>query len=278
MSEKPTLETLVKLYGVPDPSTVGQLPRITCSDCSNAQGKCCSKHAKSKCDKATQPRRTDGWCGNYITDRHMHISYVGHAELTRILLEIDPTWTWEPMGRNPDGSPMVREVGKEVSLWGSLTLLGQTRHGVGTCEKGKHDQDKELIGDLLRNAAMRFGISLSLWSKQEWDDAVDTTPEPTSPPQDRIATTRERPANESGTPVEPRQVLSEEEKAAAAALVDPETNPGNALIAKYNSAPKALKKARDLFAATATGEDPAPTSFPDLVDNFPALVKLLLEM
>jgi hypothetical protein len=30
--------------------------------------------------------------------------------------------------------------------------------------------DKELVGDFLRNASMRFGIALSLWTKQEWED------------------------------------------------------------------------------------------------------------
>jgi hypothetical protein len=33
----------------------------------------------------------------------------------------------------------------------------------------KPDLDKELVGDFLRNAAMRFGICLALWSKQDWE-------------------------------------------------------------------------------------------------------------
>jgi trans-2-enoyl-CoA reductase len=49
-------------------------------------------------------------------------------------------------------------------------VLGQTRLGVGTARHDKADLDKELIGDFLRNAAMRFGICLSLWSKTEWED------------------------------------------------------------------------------------------------------------
>ena len=261
-----TLENIIERYGKPDPSIVGKLPKITCTNCSKASGKVCSEHAKSKCDQKTQPRRTDGWCNNWITERHMHIDYVGHAEITRLLTEIDPTWLWEPMGWTPEGNPAVVYSGNEANLWGRLTLLGKTLPGVGTCDKGKRDEFKELTGDFLRNAAMRFGIGLSLWSKQEWEDAVDTTPEPTSPPRDRIATTREKP------------VVSDEEKAAAAALVDPETNPDHALVAKYGSQAKVIRNARNLFAATATGEDPAPTSFPDLMDNFPDLVKLLLEM
>ena len=36
---------------------------------------------------------------------------------------------------------------------------------VGTCEARKADPEKELIGDLLRNAGLRFGIGTKLWSK-----------------------------------------------------------------------------------------------------------------
>jgi len=42
--------------------------------------------------------------------------------------------------------------------------------GVGSVRADKQDLDKELIGDFLRNASMRFGIALSLWSKQDWSD------------------------------------------------------------------------------------------------------------
>lgn len=40
----------------------------------------------------------------------------------------------------------------------------------GTCEDRKFEPEKELIGDLLRNGAMRFGIGLALWAKEEWAD------------------------------------------------------------------------------------------------------------
>jgi hypothetical protein len=42
--------------------------------------------------------------------------------------------------------------------------------GVGSVRADKPDLDKELIGDFLRNASMRFGICLSLWSKSEWEE------------------------------------------------------------------------------------------------------------
>jgi hypothetical protein len=41
---------------------------------------------------------------------------------------------------------------------------------VGSVRADKQDLDKELVGDFLRNASMRFGIALSLWSKQDWSD------------------------------------------------------------------------------------------------------------
>jgi hypothetical protein len=60
-------------------------------------------------------------------------------------------------------------------MWGTLTLLGKSMLGVGSVRADKQDLDKELVGDFLRNAAMRFGIALSLWSKQDWSDNTTIT-------------------------------------------------------------------------------------------------------
>lgn len=98
------------------------------------------------------------------------LDFVGHAEITRILIDIDPNWSWEPVAWTADGRPAINVVNGNAVMWGRLTVLGQTRLGVGTAKHDKPDLDKELIGDFLRNAAMRFGICLSLWSKAEWDD------------------------------------------------------------------------------------------------------------
>lgn len=98
------------------------------------------------------------------------LDFVGHAEITKILLEIDPNWSWEPVAWTADGRPAITVVNGNAVMWGKLTVLGQTRLGVGTAKHDKADLDKELIGDFLRNAAMRFGICLSLWSKAEWED------------------------------------------------------------------------------------------------------------
>jgi hypothetical protein len=94
------------------------------------------------------------------------LSYVSHAEITRILIEIDPMWNWQPVAWQ-DGRPATHEANGMITMWGTLTLLGKDLIGVGSVRSDKPDYEKELVGDFLRNAAMRFGICLSLWTKQD---------------------------------------------------------------------------------------------------------------
>lgn len=148
-----TMEALRKPF---PPEEIGKLPRITCPNCSKSAGKVCQEHVKSKCDL----------CGNYITNRHIHLDFVGHAELTDRLLEVDPEWNWEPVAW-VDGQPATFQQGPNLVMWGRLTIGGITRPGVGTAPANKDDVHKELIGDFLRNAAMRFGVALDLWRKSE---------------------------------------------------------------------------------------------------------------
>ena len=97
------------------------------------------------------------------------LDFVGHADITRILLEIDVTWRWVPIAWD-NGRPAIHVENGIATMWGELTILGQSRLGVGSVRADKQELDKELVGDFLRNAAMRFGICLSLWTKQEWED------------------------------------------------------------------------------------------------------------
>lgn len=92
------------------------------------------------------------------------LSYVGHAAITARLLDVDPLWTWEPMGTTAEGLPLLDADG---GLWIRLTVNGMTRIGYGHApgSKAPGDRTKELIGDALRNAAMRFGAALDLWHK-----------------------------------------------------------------------------------------------------------------
>ena len=102
-------------------------------------------------------------CGGWHHPRAVHLDYVGHAALTDRLLDVDPEWSWEPVAFNSDGLPAFDRIG---GLWIKLTVLGVTRLGYG-CADGKSGGDaiKEIIGDALRNAAMRFGAALDLWHK-----------------------------------------------------------------------------------------------------------------
>lgn len=104
----------------------------------------------------------------------IQLDYVGHAETTDRLLTVDPEWTWEPFSLDERGMPALvyDKNGWPIGLWINLTVLGVTRPGYGSCAPGKQDAVKELIGDALRNAAMRFGVALALWSKDELESTL----------------------------------------------------------------------------------------------------------
>jgi hypothetical protein len=104
----------------------------------------------------------------------INLAYVSHADITKILIEIDPLWSWQPASWE-NGRPSINVENGTATMWASLTLLGKSMLGVGSVRADKQDLDKELIGDFLRNAAMRFGIALSLWSKQDWSDNTTIT-------------------------------------------------------------------------------------------------------
>jgi hypothetical protein len=111
------------------------------------------------------------------------LDYVGHADVTDRLLEVDPDWTWEPLAYAEDGGPLIRNDGKVATLWIRLTVCGVTRPGVGNEPASKFDLEKQLISDALRNAAMRFGVALDLWKKHDLDDRPGVrAPAPDRPP------------------------------------------------------------------------------------------------
>jgi hypothetical protein len=118
-------------------------------------------------------------CGGPHHKDAVHLDYVGHAALTDRLLDADPHWSWEPMGYDERGLPAL---GPGNGLWIKLTVCGQTRPGFGSADgKTGGDAIKEMIGDALRNAAMRFGAALDLWHKGdlhlEEDSGRDTAGE-----------------------------------------------------------------------------------------------------
>lgn len=120
-------------------------------------------------------------CGGYHGLPAAHLKYIGHAAITDRLRSADPTWTWEPLALDADGLPAVRVRNGTAAMWIRLTVCGVTRLGVGTAEANKAEVDKELISDALRNAAMRFGCGLDLWSKEGLDPDAETAPAETAP-------------------------------------------------------------------------------------------------
>jgi hypothetical protein len=94
------------------------------------------------------------------------LDFVGHADITRILIEVDPHWRLVPIAWE-NGRPAVNIVNDMATMWFEMTLLGQARLAIGTAKANSPDLDKVLYGDALRNGAMRFGIGLSLWTKKE---------------------------------------------------------------------------------------------------------------
>lgn len=93
------------------------------------------------------------------------LDFVGHAALTARLLDVDPEWSWEPVAVDERGLPAFDQNG---GLWIRLTVAGMTRLGYGdSAGKNGPNAVKEAIGDALRNAAMRFGAALDLWSKED---------------------------------------------------------------------------------------------------------------
>ncbi|MCX5000951.1 hypothetical protein [Streptomyces longwoodensis] len=169
-AEGPTSHTQnqgLELLRVPFPKEqISPLPKIICGECSRSRTKVCEnpRHAKSKCKI----------CDNYITQAHMHLDYVGHAELTNRLLEADPLWSWEPVAFDAQGLPAFDSNG---GLWIRLTVCGHTRLGYGDSQgKSGPNAVKEAIGDALRNAAMRFGAALDLWAKSDLREAQTLHP------------------------------------------------------------------------------------------------------
>lgn len=106
----------------------------------------------------------------------VQLDYVGHAAVTDRLLQVDPEWSWEPMAYADDGGPMIRTEGTDSVLWIRLTISGVTKPGVGIAPTKAFELSKQLVSDALRNAAMRFGVALDLWSKE---DLHASPPEPT---------------------------------------------------------------------------------------------------
>lgn len=140
------------------------------------------KETRKQIDERDADRTKMVWgcevCGGYHHKNAIHLDYVGHAALTDRLLDCDPQWNWRPVAL--DGLPSPG-----TGMWIELTVCGVSRLGYGSADGKKGgDAIKEIIGDALRNAAMRFGAALDLWHKGDLhgpaEDAEDEAELPES--------------------------------------------------------------------------------------------------
>lgn len=132
--------------------------------------------------KSTKGRCNE--CGGWHGLPAAHLPYVGHAAVTDRLLSVDPQWNWEPVAVDQYGLPMMLPNG---DFWIRLTVGGVTRLAVGD-GRGM----KERIGDAIRNGAMRFGVGLAMWTKDELEFAGTWVPSADAVPV--AAATAEEPA------------------------------------------------------------------------------------
>lgn len=95
----------------------------------------------------------------------VQLAYVGHAAVTDRLLSIDPFWAIDFCAFDEKRNPALDADGQLHIL---LTVCGVTRAGVGDGSPVW----KILVGDALRNAAMRFGVALDLWTRDELESVV----------------------------------------------------------------------------------------------------------
>jgi hypothetical protein len=123
------------------------------------------------------------------------LDFAGHAAVTDRLLSVDPEWSWEFAEADPaTGKPSLRySIDPEKNLWIRLTICGVTRIGVGDGSSAK-----ERIGDALRNAAMRFGVALDLWAKENLVEFAQAAQRPADPPGLLPDPTPEPPVHDSG--------------------------------------------------------------------------------
>lgn len=167
MTETPKPTGLALLRAPFPANQISKLPKET-----GAQ----AKQRKAEQDAGNWPPKCSV-CGGYHHAKAVHLDYVGHAALTDRLLDADPHWYWEPYV-----APGLPNAGN--GMWIKLHVCGQSQIGYGHAD-GKQGGDaiKEIIGDALRNAAMRFGAALDLWHKG--DLHLDEIDEPAPPAQQR---------------------------------------------------------------------------------------------
>lgn len=121
-----------------DPAQVGKLPRVT--DKTSAETWCETCKQKLK--------------------RHIHIDFVGHANVTDRLNHEAPDWAYT--------IDRIETVdGHILGVLGTMTIGGKSIHEAGAVAR-QSDWGEELklaVSDFIVRGAMRFGVGLDMWIK-----------------------------------------------------------------------------------------------------------------
>lgn len=176
------------------------------------------------------------------------LDFVGHADVTKMLIEIDPMWSWEPVAFDADGLPAYRVENGMAHLAGWMTIHGVRRLAIGSVQHNKPDLLKELASDLIRNGAMRFGVCLALWTKQEWHD-IDA---PVAAPAPKKTPAKKEPAETAGPDTKLTKVqLAQFVQACTKANLDPEEIAAEAGVELMQATVGDLEKLRTVFKSKA---------------------------
>jgi hypothetical protein len=92
------------------------------------------------------------------TQKRPALDFVGHAAVTDRLNKIAPDWSYTV--------DTMSELNGKVWIRGTMTIGGVSRP-----EFGDGDDPKEAIGNFIRRGAMRFGVAIDLWSREELESA-----------------------------------------------------------------------------------------------------------
>ena len=145
------------------------------------------------------------------TSKRPALDYVGHAAVTDRLQAVDEDWTFT----------IDREFEHGAEFWirGTLTVGGVSRP-----EYGQGPNPLEAVSHFIRRAAMRFGIALDLWSKEELHSA-ELEPRTVTPSTDPEST-RDPAGMGDAEGADPRGSVSAPDRPGGEALGEGVTPPG----------------------------------------------------
>jgi hypothetical protein len=86
------------------------------------------------------------------------LDYVGHAAVTDRLNQAAPDWSYT--------IDKLFDHGNDAYVLGTMTIGGVSRQ-----EYGDGKTPKEAVSNFIRRGAMRFGVALDLWSKEELESS-----------------------------------------------------------------------------------------------------------